>query len=287
VVRLLIDAIGESARPQIRDFRYDDTYKILLGQFWEHIVSVLTEELGLPSLVDSSEYYHLSDFGQISQFIQRAKTANVLDCIDLIFQGLDQGARKYPFEDAKLTPDEAINRLNIRFRHHSLGYEFYHKLIRIDSAYIHSEITSPTLTLLREQGYEGAEEEFMTAIQHYKKGENRQALTWAANAFESTMKTICSRNKWHYNDRDTASDLIKVILGNNLLPSYLQDHLYGLPKLLQCGAPTVRNKNGPHGQGEYSISVPDHMAAYAVNLAGSNILFLVKAQAHYNKASKK
>ena len=46
---------------------------------------------------------------------------------------------------------------------------------------------------------------------------------------------------------------------------------------LDSGLPTVRNKTSGHGQGQEIIELPEHFAAYALNLAATNIVFLVNA----------
>ena len=51
----------------------------------------------------------------------------------------------------------------------------------------------------------------------------------------------------------------------------------GLRRVLESGSPTVRNKAGGHGQGSTTVTIPSHLAAYALHLCGSNIVFLVEA----------
>jgi hypothetical protein len=46
-----------------------------------------------------------------------------------------------------------------------------------------------------------------------------------------------------------SKDLIKVVLDNGLVKTYMQEQLTGLRISLESGVPTIRNKEGGHGQG--------------------------------------
>jgi acetylglutamate kinase len=177
------------------------------------------------------------------------------------------------------TPDGAISDLNDRFREHGVGYQFEGgEIVRVDSQYVHAEAVKPAISLLNTAGFEGASEEFFNAHEHYRKHQYADAIADALKAFESTMKAICDENGWVYNKgKDTAKDLIKVMLDNELVPRYMENHLAGLRNTLGAGLPTVRNKLGGHGQGKEPRKVPDYFAGYALHLAATNIVFLVEA----------
>ena len=118
----------------------------------------------------------------------------------------------------------------------------------------------------------------MTALGHLRSGRTEDAITWSEKAVESTMKAGCDRRRWRYKPTDAAKQLIGVVLANNLVPSSLQTQFTSFAQLLESGAPTVRNKFGGHGQGSVPVTVPEYLAAYAVNLAASNIVLLISAE---------
>jgi hypothetical protein len=91
------------------------------------------------------------------------------------------------------------------------------------------------------------------------------------------MKSICDIKKWQYNKTDTAKTLIDVLFQNGLIPPMLQSQFSSLKALLESGVPTVRNKLGSHGQGAVPVTVPSYIAAYALHLTASNIVFLAAA----------
>lgn len=72
------------------------------------------------------------------------------------------------------------------------GFQFESSaIIRIDSNFIHAESVKPVLALLRQDLYQGANEEFLNAHQHYRHGRHKECLVDALKAFESTLKAIC------------------------------------------------------------------------------------------------
>lgn len=222
----------------------------------------------------TSYFLNLSD--------DHSDTERALDLIELYFQLISNGVNNeyqyyIRYNPMKLTINEAIIELNERFKENSIGYQFESgQIVRIDSTFVHQEITIPTLTLLRNIKFAGANEEYLKSHEHYRNGRNKECLTECAKAFESTMKIICKEKGWLYSERDTAKKLIEICFKNGLVPTFSQNQFTSLQNLLESGIPTIRNKVGGHGQGPIPQSVDDGLTRYGMNLTGSNIIFLVE-----------
>lgn len=178
--------------------------------------------------------------------------------------------------------DNAITELNYRFKQHNLGYEFVNgEIVRIDNKVLHQEVIKPALRLLYEEGFDGSEEEFRKAFEYRRKGDNKNAILEAGKSFESTIKTICDKKGYTYDKtKDTAKTLINILENNNFYPSYMSSHMASLRTTLETGLPVVRNKNAGHGQGSMVTPISDEFAEYALNLAATNIVLLVKIYAN-------
>lgn len=92
------------------------------------------------------------------------------------------------------------------------------------------------------------------------------------------MKAIHEKHTWPYDKNYTASKLISSCLANGLVPEYLQNQFSSVRSLLESGIPTVRNKEGGHGQGAGVTSVPEHLASYTLHLTATNLLFLANCE---------
>lgn len=258
-------------------------YMPLVNKLWHEIHNSFTRELGLFHL--GSEFQN--PFQQCQSFIlsENTRVDHVLDLIEFTFCEIDDTIREllqdYRTKDelsVSQLPDDAISELNHRFREHAIGYQYSNgQIIRVDSGFIHSEVVVPALSLLSSQQFNGAEQEFRNAHEHYRKQEYKDAIVDALNAFESTLKTICDKCSWSYSKTATARELINVVLENELVPKYLQTHLSSLRSILESGVPTVRNKTSGHGQGAKPLSVPEYLAAYVLHLTASNVVLLVEA----------
>ena len=243
--------------------------------WWKAMHDILAKEIGVFRLRDAYEDYDLQCLNFI---IESQDFEQVMSLVEIAIRFIDRVLKdRYP-NKAQLYND-AIDDLNQRFREHAIGYHCeFGCLIRVDSQYLHAEAVEPALSLLYDAGFSGAQDEFMEAHEHYRKGNNKDAITNALKAFESTMKTICDKRKWQYDKkRATASPLIDVVLANGLIPQDMQSHLTGLRTTLESGVPTVRNRMGGHGQGSVPVKVPDHIVSYALHLTASNIVLLVSA----------
>ena len=230
---------------------------------YEFIVNTLCREYGVFFLAETDyprDYRkELFDF-----FLNEKNIEKVLDAVELSFQVIGR--------------DDAIEELNQRFKEHGFGYQFTNgKIIRIDSEFTHTEIVKPALRLLGQKQYAGAQQEFLKAHEHYRKGNAKEALNECLKAFESVMKAICDKRGWSYSNNATAKPLIQVCFDNGLIPSFWQSHYSSLRNLLESSVPTGRNKLSGHGQGTTPEAVPDHLVAYMLNMTASAIVFLAEA----------
>ncbi|QPH37907.1 STM4504/CBY_0614 family protein [Pedobacter endophyticus] len=270
----------------------DDAFGVDIGRYgndnkpekgFAMIHEIICREYGVFELGINDTGYARSGRAQLkNQLLYSPETDKVLDVIEFCFKYITNiiGKGLYRYKettDIKLTPDDAVDELNIRFKEHGVGYQFESgEIIRVDSTYVHSEITKPVLTLLWNERFKGANEEYLKAHEHYRHGRNKECLTDCLKAFESTMKIICEEKGWAYSQTDTASKLINVCFANNLIPSFTQNQFSSLQNLLTTGIPTIRNKVGGHGQGQVPLKVNDGLTRYGLNLTGTNIIFLIE-----------
>lgn len=173
---------------------------------------------------------------------------------------------------------DVLAEFNHRLRRSSVGYEYDNgQIVRIDSQLIHDEVVKPALRFLNRSGFEGPRSEFLQAFTHAKAGANKDAIVWANKAFESTIKVICAAKGWDVPKGARASDLLKVLRRNSFFPDYLDSSFDQLAAVLSSGLPQVRNNEGGHGDGQAVRETPQYVAAFALHLAATKIVFLVEA----------
>jgi AbiJ N-terminal domain 4 len=268
IVHIWEDAFGD---PDLSYSQTDDVYK--------QIHDSLAREYGVFRLSKkgNSPRSVLIDF-----LLNCEEHEKVIDAIELSFKYMSvirYDSEFHALSTPSMTAEDAVDELNHRFREHGVGYQFESgEIIRVDSEYIHADAVKPALVLLRERQYEGANDEFLKAHEHYRHGRYKESLNECLKSFESTMKAICEQRKWPYNPTDTASRLIDLCFKNGLIPSFLQSEFTSLRTTLESGVPTVRNKLGGHGQGLEQIAVPDWLASYLLHLTATNIILLVEAE---------
>lgn len=253
--------------------------------FWSSVVHSIKKEFGILHLPGRG------DRNAVMTFLLDRDDSEAIDTIDLIFHLITKSiirlnkSNPNGLTNSGINHDRAIayqlnksiGEANYRFKQNNFGYEIIDgQLIKIENQMIHQETIKPAIQLLFDEGFETASNEFLQAHEHYRKGEYTDAIVDAGRAFESTMKIICDKKNYPYSQKDTASALINKLVTNNLLPSNLQNHFNHLWNTLSCGLPTIRNSNGGHGQGIQSNQVPESLVNFSINLAASNIVFLVK-----------
>ena len=229
----------------------------------ESIVNTLCREYGVFRLAETG-YSRNYEPELFNFFLQEENIEKALDAVELSFRFIDR--------------DDATEELNHRFKDHGVGYQFTNgRIVRIDSEFTHTEIVKPALRLLGQKQYAGAQQEFLKAHEHYRKGNAKEALNECLKAFESVMKAICDKRGWSYSKNATAKPLIQVCFDNGLIPSFWHSHYSSLRNILESSVPTGRNKMSGHGQGTTPEAVPDHLVAYMLNMTASAIVFLAEA----------
>mgnify|MGYP006423458877 CR=1 FL=1 len=275
IIYIWYDTLGNPEQYQKYSGNCYDLYKI--------IVETLCREYGVFELFKSENYGSRDYFKELIQFFGNEKNIEKqLDVIELSFKYIDNVTRDSSYlykRNANEIANLAISELNQRFKEHGIGYQYSDgKIIRVDSDYTHSEIVKPALKLLNKKKFAGAQEEFLKAHEHYRKGNPKEALNECLKSFESTMKAICNKRGWKYNkNKSTARALINICFKNELIPNFWQSKFSSLRSLLESSVPTGRNKLSGHGQGSEPQIVPKHIVSYMINMTASSVVFLIKA----------
>ncbi|CAN7352790.1 hypothetical protein LJR143_001860 [Pseudoxanthomonas sp. LjRoot143] len=264
----------------IRDAFGEDGYSTAHArEAYEFVNKALCRELGVFQLIEHPKSDQHSVF---NYFLQEKSTERALDVVELCFKFIQlvipENWSYVNNTRRSIEPAAAVAELNERFKEHGVGYQFESgEIIRVDSQLLHAEAVKPALAILRDKNFKGANEEFLKAHEHFRHGRYKECLVDALKSFESVMKTICKLRGWPTQPADTAKNLITTCMGNGLFPAYFDSQFSSIRSLLESGVPTVRNKNGGHGQGASPVAVPEYLARYTLNLTATTILFMVEA----------
>jgi hypothetical protein len=207
----------------------------------------------------------------LSTYLLRSTDAEFLDFIEKIFR-----THAYGFRFGTAT--KLIDDLNYLFQVDDLPYlitDFvrepgttyyngiklvgpdilvsYPKVIRRDDDITHVHAVAPSLALLRDKHFHSANTEFLDALEDFRKGDHGDCLTKCCSAFESTMKIICDRKGWAYDQKDPAGKLIATVMLETGLAPFFKDPLTMIA--------TIRNRlSNSHGAGAETRDVPEHVA---------------------------
>lgn len=260
VVQLWQEALGPPYWPTRRSAIFEPN-RNEAAALYDHVVDALRRERGVFRLGDA----HDDPATELARyFLTEASVELALDVVEIMASFAMQ--------------EHHVDELNQRFREHGVGYHFEAgQLIRVDSQLVHREVVLPSLRLVHREGFEGPEQEFLRAHEHYRHRRYKECLNECLKAFESTMKAIFDARGWRYDGNAPARKLIKVCFEKALVPSWMEAKFAGLRQLLESSVPTVRNKTSGHGQGKAIVDVPSHLAAYGLHMTASTIIFLIEA----------
>ena len=269
--------------------------------YWEYILHKieikLCEEYGRFELFDNSERFSYNIYERISIYLNDFATTNeILDLIECVFNFKKfteqhtttwKHVRKdrpdeisYNWGIDNLSLDQYIIKLNDRFKEHNIGYRFESgQIIKVSSEYSHSEITVPTLQLVSDTDYKTANDEFLEAHKHYKKGEFEEALVDCRKASESCLKIICQKRNWSFDKKKaTFKDLIKIVIDNGLISIIHESGFSGLRAVLESVTVLCNDKKVVHGKGTAKITIHDYEVEYVLNITATTLLLLIKTE---------
>lgn len=275
IIHILTDALGDEQAY----YNFPETVK----EAYKYIVESLCREYGLFKLTDEKIYRDRKYLEELPNYILREQNIErVFDAIEIIFRIIDTYSRRYEYRRLQRYDehaDEALDELNCRFKEHGVGFQYLDgQIVRVDSELLHVEAVKPALILLHSKDYQGAQEEFLSAYEHYRHGKYKEALTDCLKSFESTMRSICEKRKWIVPAKATAKTLIDACIQNNLIAPFWDYQFTSLKGILESGIPTVRNKLSAHGQGVQITEVPDYLVSYMLHTTASTIVLLIKAE---------
>jgi len=197
VVHILRDGLETTDGP---DQQSQEAYKF--------IHDTLAREYGMFYLADAAKGRY-PNFGEalFNFFLQTNDVERALDVVELTLRYIERIVPDWRYSaDRKVSALTLIEELNERMKQSGVGYQYEAgAVIRIDSQLLHQEAVKPTIRLLSEPGYEGANDEFLRAHEHYRHGRHKEALNEALKSFESTMKIICAKRGWQVETNATAS----------------------------------------------------------------------------------
>lgn len=291
--RLRHDVFPEPLRTQVWSILYRVIgYASLASEtpgsaIYPEVERILLHEYALSRLPNGNEQ-GIADLLNLHKPIERFfRIATVEQCLDVV-QVMLVVAMEYfdrhrdlprPLDRSRISVAEAIAEINARFKEHGLGFQFHDgHILKITSEYVDANTMLPTLRLLREPFLAGANQEFLKAHEHFRHGRYKECINECLKAFESTMKAICTKRGWAYQQSDTAKTLIKTCIDNGLFPLFMESHITGLRTTLESGVPTARNKTSAHGQGGAVTTVSEEFATYVMNITAANLLLLCESE---------
>ena len=257
-----------------------------IRQTYHNIVQVLRREYGFFKLAPNSDPEEKANSKDelTSWFLGEENTDRLFDAVELSGRLIERVCCRNDYITKRNNSEickEAIKELNTRFKENGVGYQYTDGIIvRVDSQLIHAEAVVPALVVLRAPEFKNAQDEFLSAYEHYRHGKMQEALVDCGKCFESTMKIICTKRNWPFDSsKATARPLVKACLDNGLIPPYWQTHFSGLQNVLESSIATPRNKQGGHGAGAAPApDIPNELVAYVLHMTASTVLFLSEAE---------
>ena len=221
----------------------------------------------LPGPVASTSDYEAER--QIPAHLARCTDFEVLDFIDGVFQLLAQTSEGYAGIDHKVAI-HATSRLNAICEEEGVGYRWADgELIRFDDPVAHAEAVEPAMRLLSAGQFGHANAEFRRALECYRSGAWRDAITNANAAFESVLKVVTGKHNL------TAGSLIAEARRQGVIPGYMQNSAENLGKVMNV-VPAVRGQEGPHGLGAREEAADGALARFVLTTSAAFIVFIAR-----------
>lgn len=182
--------------------------------------------------------------------------------------------------------NDFINELNELFDRYDLQWRLLSgKLIKMDSQQFEQDLANKLLELMEctqaeNPVFQTAYEEFIMSINKLSSGNYAEAITYACNSYESTLKIVLEIKE------STAKQLTDVYCKSSYaskIPEKIKPEAFNQSVLLSL--PFLRNKvSSSHGQGLNKIETSSlkSLAKLAVNLAATLNTYIIEEYINHN-----
>lgn len=286
----------KSPPPQV--LRFDippDTRTRILAVFRDHSNE---RHGGFPKLLEDVGNVLFKQYGGLSRPMYRAARRSDNDVIEHFYSSDNEHALDF-IEACFQQPayngaQKGVDEINEIFHESGIGFELtpfveypvktslfgrlrqgieyeFPKVIRRTDQVVHQEIIEPALNLLTDFRLRVANSEMLKALMALRHGDFEDAITLAASAFESLLKTMCEIKGWPYDpNRDTCSKLINICRDQGLFPPFYATILEAVG--------IIRNKlSDAHGRGPAPLhNVSREYAEHMVQLTSTHMLLVAK-----------
>src|SRR6266478_4180236 len=156
-----------------------DAYQYDPEVHWAAVHKVLTREKGLQYLVSHARRYRQACEEWFQDVANDEDALDLIEVVAVLIDGvlcrLDDHGRK--MRNIELSAAAALAEMNYRFRENDLGFQYENGvLVRLDSQYVHANITKPALALLCAEPFGKANDDFMNAHKHYRAGDHKACV---------------------------------------------------------------------------------------------------------------
>lgn len=213
-------------------------------------VDDLCEKLGVSRGKDDEE---------LETFFFACNGHDVFDVIEVFFSAMYEQQANLQREINQALQDEGCHWLLCD------GYFF-----KLDSKWIEQHVLTQAHELLGKGKFDGALDEFREARNYLLAEDYKAAIHNSTKAFESLLKAVQQR------EDGTAKKLVDALKASPFYTAFPESLAAGFGDNVLMALPFIRNRIGGHGQGQGVVAVPPSLAEFAVNLAGTLIVFVVK-----------
>lgn len=252
---------------------------------WSRLYQGLSAAYGRLPLVPLAELGHVADrsnaaaMPQLSGHVLVCPDNEVIDFIDAVFQVGAEVLQADGHSPIGSKLQEIGRVINGVFEEEGIGYRWVAgQILRYDEGATHELAIKPAVELLRGGRFGEANSEFSDALDAYRAGRWRDAITNANAAFESVLKVQTGKSGL------TAGPLIREAREQGVIPKYLGAAVENLEKLMHA-APATRGAEAAHGQGDRPSEANQHLAQLIISVVASFILFLARPKGSQAQAA--
>jgi hypothetical protein len=258
---------------------------VWVAQFHDYLAFQLGSGKQLPNgALNNIQYQKGSALGRHIMLCVAGDSLSLRDFLDWWAQYFVERTSTFKKStEAKSLVMRAVRSMNELMKHEAMLFRIVEDQVhryavhRLGSEAMRERIVRPALEGLSEARMDEALREYEEALVEWAKGGTDNAIRQASHAVETTMKTILQRLEKAAKADANPSTLIAALVEAGVLPPKYADFHTKLSAGIQ-GVITVRSAEAGAGHGPApGQKDPDEATAeYAVNLAGANILYLVK-----------
>ncbi|MXX99398.1 MAG: abortive infection family protein [Chloroflexi bacterium] len=236
------------------------------GHYWESLRSSVLHSLGAIELPIDRSYSGTRE--QVLVYAHSCSDTELLDLLEIALSCSGSWELQRVFDEFAYCINDVFATRGVGYRLTPQDRDQSPQIVVVEETVSYETAIEPALQALASEQFAAADQEFRTALQHYRNSRFPDCITWCGNAMESVLVVIAQSRGWKIPGKGKMGILFKSVISELGIPPAYQKPFDGVA--------TLRGQlSSAHGGGVKPRVVSQRDARYMLAITAATIALVI------------